>query len=91
MRGKRAVTVVFGAVYLGDVMLNTALGLYQPSNWSGRDWVIDVGKVHPGSDHGSLRPLLARVAEPRSRWGGPAVTSNRRPYSRRLTNSVEDG
>ena len=44
MRGKRAVTVVFGAVYCGDVMLNTALGLYQPSTWSGRDWVIDVGE-----------------------------------------------
>ena len=44
MRGKRAVTVVFGTVYTSDVMLNTALGLYQPSSWSGRDWVIDVGE-----------------------------------------------
>ena len=44
MRGKRAVTVVFGTVYTGDVMLNTALGLYQPTSWSGRDWVIDVGE-----------------------------------------------
>ena len=43
-RGKRAVAVVFGTVYTGDVMLNTALGLYQPSTWSGRDWVIDIGE-----------------------------------------------
>ncbi len=44
MRGKRAVAVVFGAVYTGDVMLNTALGLYQPANWSSQDWALDIGE-----------------------------------------------
>ncbi len=42
LRGQRAVASVFAAVYTGDVVLNTALGLYEPSNWSGRDWAIDV-------------------------------------------------
>lgn len=44
LRGKRAVAVVFGAVYTSDVLLNTALGLYQPSKWTRRDWAIDVGE-----------------------------------------------
>ncbi len=42
LRGQPAVATVFATVYSGDVALNTALGLYQPSTWSGRDWVIDV-------------------------------------------------
>lgn len=42
LRGQRAVAVVFATVYTGDVLLNTALGLYQPSNWSRRDLAIDV-------------------------------------------------
>jgi len=29
-------------VYTGDVLLNTALGLYQPLTWSRKDWAIDV-------------------------------------------------
>jgi len=33
---------VFATVYTGDVALNTALGLYQPSTWSRKDWAIDV-------------------------------------------------
>ncbi len=33
---------VFGTVYTGDVVLNTALGLYKPGSWSGKDWVVDV-------------------------------------------------
>ncbi len=44
LRGKRAIAVVFGTVYTGDVMLNAALGLYQPTTWSSRDWVIDIGE-----------------------------------------------
>jgi len=42
LRGQRAVAAVFATVYSGDVALNTALGLYQPSTWSRRDWAIDV-------------------------------------------------
>ncbi len=33
---------VFGVVYTGDVLLNTALGLYRPAQWSTKDWIIDV-------------------------------------------------
>ena len=92
MRGKRAVTVVFGAVYHGDVMRHTALRLYQPSNRPGRDWVIDVGK----SSSGQRTREPSTTTWPRSPnlvAGGeaPAVTQYRRPYSRRLTNSVENG
>ncbi len=42
LRGPRAVAVVFGTVYTGDVLLNTALGLYRPREWSGQDWTVDV-------------------------------------------------
>jgi len=42
LRGPRAVGAVFAAVYSGDVLLNTALGLYRPSTWSPKDWAIDV-------------------------------------------------
>ncbi len=42
LRGPKAVGVVFAGVYTGDVVLNTALGLYEPSTWSRRDWAIDV-------------------------------------------------
>lgn len=42
LHGPRAVAVVFGVVYSGDVLLNTALGLYRPSTWSRQDWAVDV-------------------------------------------------
>jgi hypothetical protein len=42
LRGSRAVAVVFGTVYTGDVLLNTALGLYKPRTWSRQDWAVDV-------------------------------------------------
>lgn len=42
LRGKPAVTAVFATVYMGDVLLNTALGLYQPTSWSRQDWVVDI-------------------------------------------------
>jgi len=44
LRGQRAVAAVFATVYTGDVLLNTALGLYEPTSWSARDWAIDVGE-----------------------------------------------
>jgi hypothetical protein len=42
LRGQKAVAAVFATVYTGDVLLNTALGLYEPSSWSKRDIAIDV-------------------------------------------------
>ena len=42
LRGQKAVNSVFGVVYVGDVVLNTALGLYHPTQWSAKDVVIDV-------------------------------------------------
>lgn len=42
LRGQRAVAAVFGAMYTGDVLLNTALGLYRPWEWSRGETAIDV-------------------------------------------------
>ncbi|MBW3651412.1 MAG: hypothetical protein KY458_12675 [Actinobacteria bacterium] len=42
LHGQKAVAAVFATVYTGDVLLNTALGLYQPSSWSTRELVVDV-------------------------------------------------
>jgi hypothetical protein len=42
LRGQPAVNTVFATVYTGDVLLNTALGLYHPTQWSTKDWTIDV-------------------------------------------------
>ena len=42
LRGQRAVNSVFAVVYVGDVLLNTALGLYAPKQWSAKDLVVDV-------------------------------------------------
>ncbi len=42
LRGQKAVNTVFATVYNGDVLLNTALGLYHPRKWSAQDWVIDI-------------------------------------------------
>lgn len=42
LRGQKAVNAVFAAVYTGDLVLNTALGLYQPTQWSMEDWAIDL-------------------------------------------------
>ena len=42
LRGQQAVNSVFGVVYTGDLLLNTALGLYRPRQWTARDWAIDL-------------------------------------------------
>jgi len=42
LRGQKAVNTVFAAVYSADVLLNTALGLYKPMQWSAKDWAIDL-------------------------------------------------
>ncbi len=42
LEGQKAVAAVFGTVYTGDVLLNTALGLYKPQSWSSQDWAVDI-------------------------------------------------
>ena len=42
LRGQKAVNTVFAVVYTGDVLLNTALGLYHPTQWSKKDLAIDL-------------------------------------------------
>jgi hypothetical protein len=42
LRGQKAVNTVFGVVYSGDVILNTALGLYHPTQWSKKELVVDL-------------------------------------------------
>jgi hypothetical protein len=42
LRGQKAVNSVFAVVYTGDVLLNTALGLYRPTKWSTQDLVVDL-------------------------------------------------
>ncbi len=42
LHGAKAVGVVFATVYTGDVILNTALGLYKPRTWDRQDWTVDL-------------------------------------------------
>lgn len=42
LRGQAAVATVFGTVYVGDALLNTALGLYRPWDWTSQEWAVDV-------------------------------------------------
>lgn len=42
LRGQKAVNTVFATVFTGDVLLNTALGLYHPTEWSAQDWAVDI-------------------------------------------------
>ncbi len=42
LHGQRAVAAVFTTVYTGDVLLNTALGLYEPPTWSKGDLAVDL-------------------------------------------------
>ena len=42
LRGQRAVPAVFAVVYTGDVLLNTALGVYRPRTWTRQDWLVDL-------------------------------------------------
>lgn len=43
LRGQKAVGATFSVLYPGDVLLNTALGLYKPTTWTKQDTLIDVG------------------------------------------------
>ncbi len=42
LRGQRAIAAVFAAIYGGDVIANTALGLTKPWRWSRQDLIVDV-------------------------------------------------
>ena len=42
LRGQKAANTVFATVYTGDFVANTARGLYEPSKWSARDWIVDL-------------------------------------------------
>jgi hypothetical protein len=42
LRGQKAVNTVFGVVYTGDFLVNTALRLYRPTEWSAKETVIDL-------------------------------------------------
>lgn len=42
LRGQAAVAAAFGAIYSGDVLANTALGLDKPWQWSRQDLAVDV-------------------------------------------------
>lgn len=44
LRGPPAIAATFAAMYSGDVLLATALGVYEPSKWSVQDTVVDVGE-----------------------------------------------
>ena len=44
VRGQKGVLFVFAAMYTGDGILNTALGLYKPLQWSAQDWATDLGE-----------------------------------------------
>ncbi len=62
LRGQKAVNAVFGAVYVGDVALNTALGLYRPLRWSVMAALIDVaGKYVQAQGTGAV---FDRVLDP---------------------------
>ncbi len=63
LSGQRAVAAVFGTVYSGDVVLNTALGLYRPWDWSRQDLAIDVvDKLVQAEATGAVFDRLARRA-----------------------------
>lgn len=42
LRGQKAVNTVFGVVYTGDFLVNTALRLYHPTEWSAKETVVDL-------------------------------------------------
>jgi len=61
------VAVVFGTVYTGDVVLNTALGLYRPSEWSRQDWTVDIiDKLVQAAATGVIFDRLLDPARPSS-------------------------
>ena len=64
LRGQRAVHVVFAVVYSGDVLLNTALGLYRPRDWSAMDWTVDLVDKYVQAQ--AVGAVFDRVLDPAS-------------------------
>lgn len=50
LRGQRAVATAFARLYVRDVLVNVALGLYRPWRWSAQRSAIDVGEKLPLSE-----------------------------------------
>ena len=46
LRGQRAVHAVFAVLYPVDVLAGAVLGVYHPSRWTARDWVVDAGNKY---------------------------------------------
>lgn len=64
LRGAKAIAVVFPVVYTGDVLLNTALGLYKPGTWSAEEWTVDlVNKFVQAAATGVIYDHVFRSAE----------------------------
>ena len=42
LRGQRALHAVVTVVYPADVATSTAVGVYAPSTWTAKDWLVDV-------------------------------------------------
>lgn len=69
LRGQKAVNTVFGLMYTGDVLLNTALGLYEPRKWSPKDWTIDiVDKYVQAAATGAVFDRILAPAKVPKRW-----------------------
>jgi hypothetical protein len=65
LRGQKAVNTVFATVYTGDVLLNVALGLYQPTKWSKQDWTVDLlGKYVQAQATGAVFDRFLDPARP---------------------------
>ncbi|MFC0505260.1 hypothetical protein [Micromonospora costi] len=64
LRGQTAVNVVFATVYTGDLLLNTALGLYRPTRWSARDWIVDLVDKYVQAQATGL--IFDRLLDPRT-------------------------
>lgn len=55
LRGQPAVAATFAAMYSGDVLLATALGIYEPAKWSVEEIGIDVvGKLVQAEATGAI-------------------------------------
>jgi hypothetical protein len=65
LRGQRAVQTVFAVVYTGDVLANTALGVYRPRTWSRQDWVVDLLDKHVLAQ--ATGAVFDRLLDPRRR------------------------
>lgn len=64
LHGVKAIAVVFPVVYTGDVLLNTALGLYKPGTWTAEDWTVDlVNKFVQATATGVLYDLVFKPTQ----------------------------